>query len=225
MSDAADAAAETPAAYAAALPDVFFRPCAAEDVARRAADGVVDATARDTRLTRDSHPHARTHASLLPRCAELEAAGYPADEAASPERLAYRQRRAGDFFWVAHDAKADDGGVVGFVCGTLCRGDALTAETMGTHDAEGTTLCVHSVCVDHAARRRGVASSLLRAYLRLLPGVAPALRSVRLIAKPHLTPLYTRAGFTLLGPSPVVHGEDAWLEFCHRFEEDEQPQQ
>jgi arylalkylamine N-acetyltransferase len=214
------AAAVTPAAYAAALPDVFFRPCAAEDVARRAADGVVDATARDIAHATHTHMHASL---LLPRCAELEAAGYPADEAASPERLEYRQRHAGDFFWVAHDAKAD-GGVVGFVCGTLCRGDALTAETMGTHDAEGSTLCVHSVCVDHAARRRGVASSLLRAYLRLLPGVAPALRSVRLIAKPHLTPLYTRAGFTLLGPSPVVHGEDAWLEFCHRFEEDEQPQ-
>jgi GNAT superfamily N-acetyltransferase len=155
------------------------------------------------------------------RCAELEAAGYPADEAASPERLAYRQRHAGDFFWVAHDGTAADGvdGVVGFVCGTLSRADALTAETMGAHDPEGTTLCVHSVCVAHAARRRGVASSLLRAYLRLLPGVAPALRSVRLIAKPHLTPLYLRAGFALVGPSPVVHGEDAWLEFCHRFEQ------
>jgi hypothetical protein len=28
-------------------------------------------------------------------------------------------------------------------------------------------------------------------------------------------PLYEGAGFKLVGPSPVVHGRDPWLEFVH----------
>ena len=163
----------------APLPDVFFRPCEAADVAR---------------------------------CAELEAAGYPPDEAASPERLAFRKHNAGDFFLVAE--RSSTGAVVGFCCGTLTRAATLTAEAMATHEPDGTLLCIHSVCVAQEARRRGVALSLLRAYLQLLPAVAPAVRSVRLIAKPYLTPLYERAGFRLLGPSDVVHGAEAWLEFA-----------
>jgi ribosomal protein S18 acetylase RimI-like enzyme len=170
----------------------------------------------------------RWHTRLLTRacvpslrsCAELEAAGYPSDEAASPERLAYRQREAGPFFLVAHSAEAD--AVCGFVCGTCTSADGLTAETMATHDPDGTTLCVHSVCVAGDARRRGVASALLRTYLQLIiPGVAPAVRCVRLIAKPYLTKLYLRAGFRLVGPSSVVHGAEQWNEFVHEYEAQE----
>ena len=140
----------------------------------------------------------------------MEAAGYPEDEAASPARLAYRQANAGTFFLVADSGT----GVVGFVCGTLTRAAALTEHSMATHEPDGSTLCVHSVCVDAAARRRGVASALLRAYVAVVRAAAPAVRCVRLLAKPHLAPLYTRAGFTLLGPSDVVHGAEAWLEFA-----------
>jgi len=151
-------------------------------------------------------------AADVARCAELEAAGYPADEAASPARLAFRQQSAGDFFLCAEQSST--GVVVGFCCGTLTRAATLTAETMATHEPDGELLCIHSVCVAAEERRRGVALSLLRAYLRILPAVAPAVRSVRLIAKPGLTELYVRAGFRLLGPSPVVHGAEPWLEFA-----------
>ena len=163
----------------APLPDVFFRPCEAADVAR---------------------------------CAELEAAGYPADEAASPERLAFRQQHACDFFLVAEQTST--GRVVGFCCGTLTCAATLTAEAMGLHEPDGTTLCIHSVCVDEAAQRRGIALALLRAYRAMLPAVAPAVQSVRLIAKPYLSQLYEHAGFKQLGPSSVVHGSEAWLDFA-----------
>jgi hypothetical protein len=90
---------------------------------------------------------------------------------------------------------------------------------MATHDPDGTTLCVHSVCVAGDARRRGVASALLRTYLRLIvPAVAPAVRCVRLIAKPYLAELYLRAGFRLVGPSSVVHGAEQWNEFVFDYE-------
>jgi hypothetical protein len=111
------------------------------------------------------------------------------------------------------------GSVVGFVCGTLTRAAELTAEAMATHDAEGTTLCVHSVCVAAASRRQGVALAMLRTYVtHVVPAVAPAVRAVRLIAKPYLHELYTRANFALLGLSPVVHGSEAWNEYALAYE-------
>lgn len=35
---------------------------------------------------------------------------------------------------------------------------------------------------------------------------------MRLICKEPLVPLYAKAGFREVGPSPVVHGADPWIE-------------
>lgn len=60
----------------------------------------------------------------IPVVAEIEANSYPADEAASPENLAYRQANAGDFFLVglqSGTSPVELGGdeLVSYVCGTL----------------------------------------------------------------------------------------------------------
>ncbi|KAL4425741.1 hypothetical protein ABPG75_009757 [Micractinium tetrahymenae] len=152
----------------------------------------------------------------LDRITALEAAGYPPDEAASRERLEYRLKHAGAQFLAAvcPAAAAEDGRleVIGFVCGTLSCADKLTEESMGAHEPEGDLLAIHSVCVDAAHRRGGVASRLLRAYLSYVQGTTPGLREVRLICKERLIPLYAGVGFQMVGPSDVVHGKDPWFE-------------
>jgi ribosomal protein S18 acetylase RimI-like enzyme len=143
----------------------------------------------------------------LPRVAALEQASYPADEAATPDMLAYRRRVAGEAFLVATD---EAGTVVGFVCATRAPGATLTHATMHHHDAAGESLCVHSVVVAAEARRRGLGGELVRAIVtraRELPGV----RRVLLICKEPLIELYRRTGFTLLGPSDVTVGRDPWF--------------
>ena len=40
---------------------------------------------------------------------------------------------------------------------------------------------------------------------------------VLLICKQYLQPLYAQAGFTLIGPSAVVHGQDPWFEMRLEF--------
>ena len=75
-------------------------------------------------------------------------------------------------------------------------------------------LCIHSVCVDAAQRRRGVASRLLLAYAAWVAAANPRLRELRLICKAPLVGLYSRAGFTVVGPSDVVHGADPWTEMA-----------
>uniref|UniRef100_A0A7S0WTU9 N-acetyltransferase domain-containing protein n=1 Tax=Chlamydomonas leiostraca TaxID=1034604 RepID=A0A7S0WTU9_9CHLO len=94
------------------------------------------------------------------------------------------------------------------------QGDELTHETMSTHDPDGVTLCVHSVCVREDMRRKGVALKMLKAYLQYVQATTP-LKSVRLICKSGLIPLYEKAGFQLVGPSSVVHGQDPWFECAY----------
>lgn len=150
----------------------------------------------------------------LARVAALEQASYPAAEAATRDMLAMRLAVAGDAFLVATDAAGE---VLGFVCGTRAPGARLTHETMHGHDPAGESLCVHSVVVAHAARRRGVGSALVRAIVaraRDLPGV----RRVLLICKAPLIDLYRAAGFQLLGPSEVTIGADPWFDLALELE-------
>jgi len=158
-------------------------------------------------------------------CAALEAASYPADEAASPERLAERQRDAGVFFWALFDKTAEaagkspqDGTLMGFICGTCAHGVSLTHESMEQHVPGGQLLCVHSVVVRSDIQRCGVALAMLREYLRAVASLKAgasaeaAPRTCALIAKAGLVSLYVKAGFELVGLSSVVHGVDPWFE-------------
>ncbi|XP_043556113.1 uncharacterized N-acetyltransferase C9.02c-like isoform X2 [Chiloscyllium plagiosum] len=138
----------------------------------------------------------------------LETAGYPPEEAASLAKLQYRQREAGELF-LGHFV---DDQLIGFVCGTRSLEDHLTEESMDVHEPTGTTICIHSVCVDGAWRRRGVALGLLRGYVARAALTLPPPRRICLLSHQQLLPLYTKAGFTMLGLSSVSHGPEAWYE-------------
>ncbi len=143
--------------------------------------------------------------AALTAAAALETASYPADEAASPARLAERATVAGEFFLGLFDisggaAPAADPPLVGFVCATAAPlAGGLTEAAMGTHDAAGELLCIHSVVVEPRWRRKGVASAMLRAYfkrpvgaLSLLKISFGAARSVVIYALWYSSPLERR---------------------------------
>ena len=163
----------------------------------------------------------------LATIAAIEARSYPADEMASAESLAMRAANAGDFFMVARlkksdadaEADVDENPIVAYVCGTLARGETLTGETMTTHDPNGTTLCVHSVCVSPEHRRRGFGAAALSNYVREWivnhrgGDATRAVKSIRLLCKENLIAFYANhGGFELIGPSDVVHGADLWYD-------------
>jgi predicted PhzF superfamily epimerase YddE/YHI9/GNAT superfamily N-acetyltransferase len=153
-------------------------------------------------------------AAHIDRAFEIESEGYPADEAATHEGLVTRQRDAGQFFlgmYTSEQHNAAD--LVGFVCGTCCQGAELLDETMSTHDisAKATTVCIHSVVVEEHYRRKGLATAMLKEYVRRLK----TYRDVQLalmIAKAHLLSFYINCGFSVVRLSPVVHGQDPWFE-------------
>jgi len=87
---------------------------------------------------------------------------------------------------------------------------------MSTHDPTGTSVCIHSVCVASAYRRRGIATLLLKEYISRLQHNSnndkPKYDRILLIAHDDLRALYEGAGFEWVGPSAVVHGARPWFE-------------
>lgn len=145
--------------------------------------------------------------------AELEALCFPPDEAASPKRVAERIHDASRFFLLARDP---GGGVVAMINGTLARAEHLLDESMERHEPDGGSLCVHSVSVHPDARRRGVALRMLR-RLERVARETDGVQRMLLICKDRLRVLYERAGYSLVGPSAVVHGKDQWYEMRIAF--------
>ncbi|MEW5315353.1 MAG: hypothetical protein WDW38_006790 [Sanguina aurantia] len=163
----------------------------------------------------------------------LELASYPADEAATPEKLAYRMHNAGDFFMVAVKQEAaaypsepdgDDSAaathsdtIVGFVCGTCTSSERYSHACMSHHEPEGARLCIHSVVVREDLRRRGLAQRMLRAYFMFMQGTAEHVIHVHLVSKALLVPLYEKSGLTVVGPAQLEHGADSWIELALEF--------
>ena len=160
---------------------------------------------------------------------EMEVASYPADEAASRDGISMRIREAGEYFFVAHEAESSEGGVaegtetktkttrrpiVGFVNGTKTSSSRLTHESMSTHDADGSLLCIHSVVVSGKRRREGIGRRMLTDYCDIIRGAqgTNGVREIRLLCKENLIAFYAGASFEMVGVSDVVHGADVWHE-------------
>ena len=177
----------------------------------------------------------------------LEAASYPADEAATEEKLEFRLEHASAapspalvppscppdplsdvgiggrpaFFramWCTQASHGCEvGDLLGFICATLAPTEELLEETMAGHDPAGSTLCIHSVVTAGGMRRRGVAQTMLREYIAHVRGVG-GVRLLKLLTKPYNAPLYEKAGFTHLGEWAGEHGSLPWLEMELRLE-------
>ncbi|GMF13517.1 unnamed protein product [Phytophthora lilii] len=140
------------------------------------------------------------------RVAAMEAASYPADEAASESGIRFRQKNAGAFFWAAYLPNIDSESetLVGFVNGTLTARDELGDESMSQHDPHGTLLCIHSVVVDSAFRRRGLAAQMLKRYVRVICDSQPQVKRIMLVTKAYLVKFYVDCGFSVTRLSPLT---------------------
>ena len=55
-------------------------------------------------------------------------------------------------------------------------------------------------------------SLMLQEYLKQIKEKGKEVKEIRLLCKENLKGFYGAAGFMLVGPSPVVHGQDTWFE-------------
>ena len=165
----------------------------------------------------------------LPTVIEMESNSYPPDEAASEKNLRFRQDKAGGYFLVglksgvdatagepADDASGENKGdqLVSYVCGTCTSESTLTHDSMSNHDEHGNNLCIHSVVTEGGMRREGIGTKTLRAYTRYVAQNFPEINKILLLCKKYLIGFYEGAGFKMVGPSCVVHGQEQWYEMA-----------
>jgi len=157
-------------------------------------------------------------ATHIPRAIDIEQSGFPPDEAGSLESFSFRQSQAPTLFLGAYDNDQ----LIAYVCSTLSSDESITHASMSTHVPDGRSVCIHSVCVDKSFQRRGVALSLLKEYIARLQSANLYDRAL-LIAHEELLSLYEKAGFTLVGKSPVTHGSRPWFEMKFDFKPQQLP--
>ena len=170
------------------------------------------------------------------RFAELESLGFPPDEAATPARVFERANQAPQYFYGcfgqgysltkhgkslladdSHQSVYSPANMIGFMMGTCISGDSLTEESMETHDPTGNLLCIHSVVIHPGFEGRGIGKLMVKRYVEYIRSLVSQQKypvtGIALICKSHLCKFYSDCGFKMVGPSPVVHGQDPWFEF------------
>jgi len=151
----------------------------------------------------------------LESLAEVEAACFPAAEAASKDVLKERLAAYADHFWLLFD---DDGRLVSFVDGMATDepdlNDDMYADA-GLHRRDGRWQMVFGVNTVPDCRRRGYAGLLLR---RLIESSRERGRlGVVLTCKESLVPYYAAFGFRDEGISGSTHGHVVWHQMRLRF--------
>lgn len=107
--------------------------------------------------------------------------------------------------------------LIGYVCSTLSSALSLTHESMSHHEANSSSVCIHSVCVSPDHRRNQVGVQLLQEYISRLGSAnrddgSKAYERALLITHEKLRNFYESAGFEWLGKSDVMHGSQPWFE-------------
>lgn len=83
------------------------------------------------------------------------------------------------------------------------------AESTAGHKEHGRTLAIHSFAVLPGYQRRGLGTTLLKAYVQRMVEGEVADR-ISILAYDHLVPYYQRMGFDHKGKSSSTHGGENW---------------
>ncbi|KAI9591870.1 hypothetical protein BDF19DRAFT_453333 [Syncephalis fuscata] len=156
---------------------------------------------------------------------ELEKKCFPEAELEGRARLVKRHKEAPELFYGAYtiDPTTDKKILVGYLCGAASSTPRMTQESIDKHDPEGSTLCVHTLCVDNTYRKQRVADQLIRELTLYILGVNKKhmmatnsqdkrFKHVVIMAHLPLIPFYEKYGFHSIGPSEVTLGPETWYE-------------
>ena len=139
--------------------------------------------------------------------AAIEAACFPAAEAATEQEIAARLAAYPEHFYLA----CEDGTVVGFVDGMVTDERDLTDEmyqNAALHDENGAWQMIFGVNTLPGYRRHGYAARLIEALIA--DAKAQGRRGVVLTCKEKLLPYYAKFGFVDEGISASTHGNVVW---------------
>ena len=144
----------------------------------------------------------------------VEAACFPAAEAATPAEFEERLRYYGGHFWLMSDGEKLIGFVDGMVTDKADLSDDLYAQA-SLHDENGAWQMIFGVNTLPEYRRRGVAASLLERAIA--DAKAQGRKGLVLTCKDKLVHYYAKFGFVSEGISESTHGGVVWYQMRLTF--------
>ena len=150
----------------------------------------------------------------LDALADIEAACFPAAEAAAREEIEERLRVYAAHFYIAREKGAAIGFIDGMVTDEKDLLDELYADA-ARHDENGAWQMIFGLNTLPEYRRRGVAAALIETLCAAAR--AQGRRGVVLTCKEHLLPYYAKFGFVDEGVSASTHGGAVWHQMRRTF--------
>ena len=150
----------------------------------------------------------------LDALAAIEAACFPAAEAAAREEIEERLRVYAAHFYIAREKGAAIGFIDGMVTDEKDLLDELYADA-ARHDENGAWQMIFGLNTLPEYRRRGVAAALIETLCAAAR--AQGRRGVVLTCKEHLLPYYAKFGFCDEGLSVSTHGGAVWHQMRRTF--------
>ena len=144
----------------------------------------------------------------------VEAACFPAAEAATPAEFEERLRYYGGHFWLMFDSEKLIGFVDGMVTDRADLIDDLYAQA-SLHDENGAWQMIFGVNTLPEYRRQGVAAALLKQAIA--DAKAQGRKGLVLTCKDKLVHYYAKFGFVSEGVSESTHGGVVWYQMRLTF--------
>ena len=144
----------------------------------------------------------------------VEAACFPAAEAATPAEFAERLRYYGSHFWLMFDGETLIGFVDGMVTDQADLTDDLYAQA-SLHNENGAWQMIFGVNTLPEYRRQGVAAALLERAIA--DAKAQGRKGLVLTCKDKLVHYYAKFGFVSEGVSESTHGGVVWYQMRLTF--------
>jgi len=149
----------------------------------------------------------------IPACHAMIVDSYPKDEIIPKSVLQYRQHHAAPYFRCAvlgDPEESEEETVVGFICSSRCVDFSIESRTK--HTSSGLLLAIHSIVVLDEYRKRGIATAMMKDYVKAIKDREDGIEKVIMKSKAHLLAFHVKTGFTVTKPSDIVDGKDPWYE-------------
>ena len=156
----------------------------------------------------------RGRASDAAALEEIEAACFPAAEAAAAEEIAARLKVYANHFYVLWDGARPVAFIDGMTTDEQDLRDEMYADA-SLHDAQGAWQMIFGLNTLPEYRRRGCAGRLIEALCAAAQ--EQGRRGVVLTCKEKLVPYYAKFGFADEGVSQSVHGGVVWHQMRRTF--------
>lgn len=157
------------------------------------------------------------HATIkdVAETARVEAAGFPAAEAASKESLEKRIASFPECFWIMEE----DGKILSYIDGLATDSENLTDEMYEKaemHQPNGVWQMLFSVVTDPVHFHKGYASIVMKQVIE--DSKERGKKGIVLTCKEHMIGFYEQFGYKNEGISASVHGDAVWYQMRLSFD-------